>query len=122
MGDRVAILRDNGYLAQYDVPDRLLAHPADDFVARFVGADRALKRLALVTAAEAATPDPAPEGAPSVAATASLRDVLAILLAKAAEQAAVIGEDGRAAGSVSLARIRDRAAPNHAIDPGVRRD
>ena len=33
-------------LAQYDTPERLLAHPADDFVARFVGADRGLKRLA----------------------------------------------------------------------------
>jgi osmoprotectant transport system ATP-binding protein len=121
MGDLIAILNE-GRLVQFDTPDRLLAEPRNEFVADFVGADRALKRLALVTAAEAATPDPAPEGAPSVAATASLRDVLAILLAKAAEQAAVIGDDGRAAGSVSLARIRDRAAPNHAIDPGVRRD
>ena len=34
-------------LAQYDTPEELLAHPADDFVARFVGADRGLKRLSL---------------------------------------------------------------------------
>ena len=47
LGDRIAILREGGVLAQYDTPDRILAHPADDFVARFVGADRGLKRLAL---------------------------------------------------------------------------
>ena len=47
VGDRIAILREGGVLAQYDTPERLLAHPADDFVARFVGADRGLKRLSL---------------------------------------------------------------------------
>ena len=47
MGDRVAILREGGVLAQYDTPDAILAGPVDDFVARFVGADRGLKRLAL---------------------------------------------------------------------------
>jgi osmoprotectant transport system ATP-binding protein len=52
MGDRIAILREGGVLAQYDTPDGLLAAPADDFVARFVGQDRALRRLALRTLAE----------------------------------------------------------------------
>jgi osmoprotectant transport system ATP-binding protein len=45
MGDRIAILQVGGRLAQYDSPDRLLAAPANDFVADFVGRDRALKRL-----------------------------------------------------------------------------
>jgi osmoprotectant transport system ATP-binding protein len=45
MGDRIAILQVGGRLAQYDPPDRLLASPANDFVADFVGRDRALKRL-----------------------------------------------------------------------------
>ena len=34
-------------LAQYDTPDAILAHPADEFVERFIGEDRALRRLAL---------------------------------------------------------------------------
>ena len=33
MGDRIAILRPGGLLAQYDTPDAILAHPADEFVA-----------------------------------------------------------------------------------------
>jgi osmoprotectant transport system ATP-binding protein len=45
LGDRIAILREGGYLAQYDSPAEVLGSPADDFVADFVGADRALKRL-----------------------------------------------------------------------------
>ncbi|MBV8991691.1 MAG: ATP-binding cassette domain-containing protein [Solirubrobacterales bacterium] len=47
MGDRIAILREGGVLVQFDTPEHILAEPADDFVARFVGLDRGLKRLAL---------------------------------------------------------------------------
>jgi osmoprotectant transport system ATP-binding protein len=48
MADRIAILRVGGVLAQYDTPDAILAAPANEFVERFVGADRGLKRLSLV--------------------------------------------------------------------------
>ena len=44
LADRIAILR-AGRLVQYDAPERILEAPADPFVAAFVGADRALKRL-----------------------------------------------------------------------------
>ena len=37
LGDRIAILREGGRLAQYDTPAAILEHPADDFVAQFVG-------------------------------------------------------------------------------------
>ena len=47
MADRIAILQRGGILAQYDTPDAILAHPANEFVERFVGADRGLKRLSL---------------------------------------------------------------------------
>jgi osmoprotectant transport system ATP-binding protein len=36
-----------GHLAQFGPPDEILASPASEFVARFVGADRGLKRLSL---------------------------------------------------------------------------
>ena len=48
MGDRIAIMREGGKLAQYSTPAELLMAPADPFVEDFVGADRALKRLALM--------------------------------------------------------------------------
>ncbi len=47
MGDRIAVLQKGGKLAQYASPAELLMYPADPFVEDFVGADRALKRLAL---------------------------------------------------------------------------
>jgi osmoprotectant transport system ATP-binding protein len=47
MADRIAILQKGGILAQYDTPDAILANPASEFVERFVGADRGLKRLSL---------------------------------------------------------------------------
>ena len=47
MGDRIAIMQQGGKLAQYATPAELLMYPANRFVEDFVGADRALKRLAL---------------------------------------------------------------------------
>ncbi|WP_414689957.1 ABC transporter ATP-binding protein [Nocardioides sp.] len=45
MGDRVAVFAEGGRLAQYATPMELLARPADDFVADFVGSTRGLRRL-----------------------------------------------------------------------------
>ncbi len=47
MGDLVAVMQEGGRLAQFGPPAEILANPASDFVARFVGADRGLKRLSL---------------------------------------------------------------------------
>jgi osmoprotectant transport system ATP-binding protein len=46
MADKVAVMRE-GRLLQFAPPAELLAHPVDDFVADFVGSDRALKSLSL---------------------------------------------------------------------------
>jgi osmoprotectant transport system ATP-binding protein len=48
MGDRIAVMREGGRVEQYATPAELLMAPANDFVEDFVGADRALKRLALM--------------------------------------------------------------------------
>jgi osmoprotectant transport system ATP-binding protein len=52
MGTRVAVMQQGGHLAQYAPPTELLAHPANDFVSRFVGTDRGLKRLSLLRVAD----------------------------------------------------------------------
>jgi len=52
MGDRIAVLRKGGELAQFATPSELLANPADSFVEDFVGSDRALKRLSLIPISE----------------------------------------------------------------------
>ena len=49
IGDRVAILRPGGRIAQVGTPQEILADPADDFVASFVGADRGTRTLHVET-------------------------------------------------------------------------
>ncbi|MEU4830352.1 ABC transporter ATP-binding protein [Streptosporangium sp. NPDC023615] len=49
LGDRVAVLRVGGRLAQLDTPATLLARPADDFVSEFLGRDRGIRRLSFVS-------------------------------------------------------------------------
>ena len=45
LGDKVAVFGPGGVLQQYDEPARLLANPANEFVAGFVGADRGYRGL-----------------------------------------------------------------------------
>jgi osmoprotectant transport system ATP-binding protein len=52
MGDRIAILRTQSKIAQYDTPEKILTDPADDFVADFIGAGASIKRLRLSTVDE----------------------------------------------------------------------
>ncbi|QZY30714.1 ABC transporter ATP-binding protein [Nocardioides coralli] len=47
MGDRVAVFEPGGRLAQVATPAELLARPADDYVADFVGSTTGLRRLAV---------------------------------------------------------------------------
>lgn len=61
LGDRIAIFRTGGHLVQCAPPAELLARPADDFVADFLGAERGLKLLSLKTLADVPQ-GPAPEG------------------------------------------------------------
>jgi osmoprotectant transport system ATP-binding protein len=52
MGDLVAVMQLGGRLEQFAPPAEILANPASEFVARFVGADRGLKRLSLSRVSE----------------------------------------------------------------------
>jgi len=58
MGDKICILNVGGHLEQFDSPANILAHPANEFVEDFVGADRTLKRLNLVRVVEAMNAHP----------------------------------------------------------------
>jgi osmoprotectant transport system ATP-binding protein len=104
IGDRIAILRDGGRLAQYDTPARILTHPADDFVAQFVGADRALKRLSLSTLADIdlVTPNGVRPGHTRIARTATVRDALAQLLTGGGAPLSVVDAHDRVAGLVTI--------------------
>jgi osmoprotectant transport system ATP-binding protein len=104
LGNRVAVMSE-GRLLQYDRPSVLLRHPADEFVGRMVGvADRAIRLLSLTTAGEAATPGDATNDV-TVAASASLRDVLSELTWRGAESATVVDAEGTTRGTLTVASI-----------------
>jgi len=130
MGDRIAVLKVGGILAQYATPAELLLHPADEFVEQFVGADRALKRLALMRVRELSlwSRDEVPfrleldaderpvawldrDGSRSPVTSVErddvVRDALSDLLASAVQYGAVVDEHGRFAGVLSVEVIHD---------------
>ena len=106
MGDRIAIMKD-GELVQYDTPEGILARPVDAFVDEFVGSDRALKRLALIPAADLMTAG-AGDAQPGIAADASARDALAAMLAAGADSLTLFDENGAPRGTITLAAMRTR--------------
>jgi osmoprotectant transport system ATP-binding protein len=50
LGDRIAVMKVGGKLVQFDSPERILAAPADEFVERFLGTDRGIRRLSFIDA------------------------------------------------------------------------
>src|SRR4029079_12932071 len=99
-----------GRLVQYDRPEAILAHPADAFVESFVGSDRALKRLALMTAIDHATSALIPPAtAPRLDPGANLRDALSTLL-QAGRDAAVIDQPGTSRRGITPATIPEAPA------------
>jgi osmoprotectant transport system ATP-binding protein len=107
LGDRIAILREGGRLAQVDTPHELLAHPADDFVARFVGADRGLKRLSLTTLAEVELDPPNGVVVPSAGGETTLRDALSLMLSEGSRSLVVLDADERPRGVLTLDRLSE---------------
>ncbi len=104
MGDKIAILRQGGHLAQYDSPAAILTAPADDFVAEFVGADRALKRLGLATLRDVKLEqvDGQPTTGRPVALSTTVRDALSQMLAAGGAPLRVVDDDDQPAGVLTL--------------------
>jgi len=118
MGDRIAILREGGVLAQYDTPREILTRPADDFVAQFVGRDRALKRLSLTTVAELTLLAPdgedgagpsrsaSPAQEPGVSLQTTVHDALSQLLSAGGGPLPVSDGEGRLVGLLTLEQVQ----------------
>jgi osmoprotectant transport system ATP-binding protein len=116
MGHRIAILRD-GELVQYDTPDRILANPANAFVADFVGADRGLKRLVVWELRDLEL-DPAPAegmGGPSAPDDTTLRDALSMMLVEGAERITVLDAEGSPRGSIAFETITRLIGPDSKV-------
>ncbi|WP_410652261.1 ABC transporter permease subunit [Amycolatopsis sp. cmx-4-54] len=96
VGDRIAVLRPRSVIAQYDTPQAILAAPADDYVASFVGSKRNLKRLALIRVGDLELqPAAGSDGLPPVRPDDTLRDVLDVMV-RTGSTAVVVTEDSTA--------------------------
>ena len=103
LADRVALLNVGGVLEQFASPDDLLRAPANDFVERFVGDDRSMRRLQLATVADL----PLDHGS-VVEVTASVDEGRAVMQRRHSEWLGLT-QDGYFLGWVHTDEIRDDA-------------
>ena len=99
LGDRVAVLNVGGVLEQYGAPVDVLAEPANDFVLEFLGADRGLKRLALIPVSAAEL-----EPGPTVSASASTDEAREVM-ARAHVDWVVVLDNGRSTGWIGATEM-----------------
>ncbi|MET0886318.1 MAG: ATP-binding cassette domain-containing protein, partial [Mycetocola sp.] len=76
LGDWIAIFNEGAQLVQYDSPERILSHPANEFVENFIGAGAGLKQLTLTRVGEVSLAD-ATSASPGESASAVLARVTA---------------------------------------------
>jgi osmoprotectant transport system ATP-binding protein len=116
LGDLVAVMQVGGVLAQFGPPAEMLASPASDFVARFVGADRGLKRLSLTRVADLQLEPVPPEttrqaGQPMLQRRTTLKDALSMMLDADVSVGLVVDEHDRIIGRLTYdliaAALRD---------------
>jgi osmoprotectant transport system ATP-binding protein len=103
MADKVAIFR-AGKLEQFDSPDQILAHPANAFVADFVGTDRTLKRLRLVRVRDAVQPT-----SPCVCSSDAVERARAVMSEQGYGFVVVVDDEGRPQGYVDADTVRERS-------------
>lgn len=113
LGDHIAVMRAGGKVVQFDTPERLLAHPIDDFVQSFLGLDRGIRRLSFFPAASLTLRPP-----PTVGQKALSTDVKAAAAAAGATWVLALDEERKPVGWVDASAMNGAVG---SIDPSVLR-
>lgn len=114
LGDRIAVLSERSQIEQFDTPAAILAAPANDYVASFIGHGAALKRLALIPIAGTSMgPAATANGGPTVPVDGTLRDALDMLVLIGGDRITVTDDAGAAVGSLSHAQISAALGGEH---------
>ena len=107
LGDRIAVLGPQSRIEQFDTPAQILAHPANDYVASFVGSASSIKHLGLISMrmAKLGSAENLSPKAASVSVEGNLRDALDAIMASGGKPAAVLDRNEKVIGSISVAEI-----------------
>jgi osmoprotectant transport system ATP-binding protein len=105
LASRIAILKVGGVLEQVDSPAEMLRAPRNDFVADFLGDDRGIKRLSLMTVRDASL-----SKGPVVGETASADEARAAMTELGYDWVAVCDGDDRLRGWIGAAELDGAAA------------
>jgi osmoprotectant transport system ATP-binding protein len=111
LANRIAILNVGGILEQVDSPAEMLRAPRNDFVADFLGDDRGIKRLSLMTVGDAAL-----SKGPLVGESASADDARATMAELGYDWVAVCDGDDHLRGWIGAADV-DGAATVGELTP-----
>jgi len=126
MGDRIAVMRSQSVIAQYDTPEAILAAPVDDYVGSFIGAGGQLKRLGLMRLRDVELrPVPARKSLPLITIEATLRDALDMMLENGSEKVLVAeGESGagEVLGAIRMDDLMAAISDESRDDPGAQID
>ncbi|HEX2916049.1 MAG TPA: ABC transporter ATP-binding protein [Chloroflexia bacterium] len=108
LADEIVIMKD-GEVVQYDTPLNILTRPANEFVAQLAGSDDVLRRLSLQTVAAAMLPlnSNFSMNGHKVKPNTDLREALGILISSNTQDLAVVNEEGRPIGRVTVDAIRN---------------
>jgi osmoprotectant transport system ATP-binding protein len=103
LADKIIVMR-AGHIIQFDTPLKLLTQPADEFVARLVAADDALRHLSLIKVGSIVSDATGGHvvDAPQIRTDDSMRAALSLLLSTGAPALRVIDEQERPVGALTF--------------------
>ncbi|KRE28762.1 ABC transporter [Mycobacterium sp. Soil538] len=111
LGDRIAVLGQQSKVLQYDTPQNILASPADDTVAGFVGSGASLRQLGLLRVKDVAL-----ESRPSVHRNDSVEQVRATIAGSDCDWAVVLDDRERPVSWVRENRLRHAGSLADAVE------
>ncbi|MEW5812334.1 MAG: ATP-binding cassette domain-containing protein [Actinomycetota bacterium] len=111
LGDRIAVLGQQSAVLQYDTPQNILASPADDTVAGFVGSGASLRQLGLLRVKDVAL-----ESRPAVHRSDTVAQVRAAIANSECDWAVVLDERERPVSWVRVNRLRDGGTLADAVE------